>query len=130
MAKEAEAHADEDKARKEQVEARNLLDGAVYQAEKLQKDNGDKISDEDKKTLDEAVEAAKKVIADEKADKDTLESAAKELNDKLMPIGAKLYEEASANSEEQAANSEESKDSKDEPIEGEVIDDKKNDKKK
>src|SRR5438270_6209631 len=41
MAKEAEAHADEDKARKDAVEARNLLDGAVYQAEKLKKDNGD-----------------------------------------------------------------------------------------
>src|SRR5487761_2119005 len=70
MSKEAEAHADEDKAKKELVEARNLLDGAVYQAEKLQKDNGDKLSEDDKKTLDEAVEAAKKIVADEKADKD------------------------------------------------------------
>jgi len=56
MAKEAEAHAEEDKAKKEQVEARNMLDSAVYQAEKLQKDNGDKLSDDDKKTLTEAVE--------------------------------------------------------------------------
>ena len=57
MAKEAEAHAEEDKAKKEAVEARNILDGAVYQAEKLKKDNEDKLSDEDKKTLDEAVES-------------------------------------------------------------------------
>ena len=92
MAKEAEAHAEEDKAKKEAVEARNMLDSAVYQAEKMKSDNSDKLSDEDKKTLDEAVEAAKKVMADEKADKDALEEAAKELNDKIMPIGAKMYE--------------------------------------
>jgi molecular chaperone DnaK len=137
MAKEAEAHADEDKIKKELVEARNLLDGAVYQAEKLQKDNGDKISDDDKKTLDEAVEAAKKVVADEKADKDALENAAKELNDKMMPIGAKMYEQAQ--SEEAPAEDSDSEDAKsdkksgkkaDEPIEGEVIDDKDTDDKK
>src|SRR5207245_1913558 len=60
MAKEAEAHADEDKAKKELVEARNLLDSTVYQAEKMAKENADKISDDDKKTLEEAVETAKK----------------------------------------------------------------------
>ncbi len=124
MSKEAEAHAEEDKARKEQVEARNLLDGAVYQAEKLQKDNADKISDEDKKTLEEAIEAAKKVVSDEKAEKDSLESAAKELNDKMMPIGSKLYENASkeTKNDEDGTKNDESK--KDEPIEGEVVDDK------
>ena len=127
MAKEAEAHADEDKARKELVEARNVLDSAIYQAEKLKKDNGDKISDDDKKSLDEAVEAAKKVVGDEKADKAALENAAKELNDKLMPIGAKMYEqaEAASDSEGESASSDDKK--KDDTIEGEVVDeDKKN----
>ena len=129
MAKEAESHAEEDKARKEAVEARNLLDSSVYQAEKLKTEQKDKLSEEDVKTLDEAVEAAKKVVADEKADKDKLEAAAKELNDKLMPIGAKMYESAqadSANGSEQTADSDESKkdSSKDEPIEGEVVDEK------
>jgi molecular chaperone DnaK len=124
MAKEAEAHADEDKAKKESVEARNMLDGAIYQAEKLQKDNGDKISDDDKKVLTEAVEAAKKVVADDKADKDTLETAAKELNDKLMPIGAKMYESAQADesSSEASAKDDTSDKKADEPIEGEVVD--------
>ncbi len=125
MAKDAETHADEDKKKKEAVEARNLLDSAVYQAEKLKNDNGDKLSDDDKKTLDDAVETAKKTVADDKADKESLEKAAKELNDKIMPIGAKLYEEASK--EEAPAEGEEAKkgDSKDEPVEGEVVDDKK-----
>jgi molecular chaperone DnaK len=123
MAKDAEAHAEEDKAKKEAVEARNLLDSAIYQAEKLKKDNGDKISDEDKKILDEALEAAGKVAKDEKADKDALEAAAKELSDKLMPIGAKMYEQASKEAPtEDAKPGEDKKD--DGPIEGEVVDDK------
>jgi molecular chaperone DnaK len=133
MAKEAEAHADEDKAKKELVEARNLLDGTIYQAEKMAKDNADKISDEDKKTLDEAVEAAKKVVADDKADKEALENAAKELNDKLMPIGSKMYEQAQAaeapaeDAESPDGDSKNKKSDKkpDEPLEGEVVDDKK-----
>ena len=130
MAKDAEVHADEDKAKKEAVEARNLLDSSIYQAEKLKSDNGDKLSDDDKKALDEAVEVAKKVVADDKADKDALEAAAKELNDKIMPIGAKLYEAAAA--EEKTAEDTNEKDEKkskkskkgDGPIEGEVVDEK------
>lgn len=122
MAKEAEANAETDKKKREAVEARNLLDSAIYQAEKLSKDNGDKLSDDDKKTLDEAVEAAKKVVADDKSDKDVLESATKELNDKLMPIGAKLYEQTDASADDSAKKPEADKD---EPIEGEVVDDKK-----
>jgi len=120
MAKEAEAHADEDKKKREAIEARNLLDSAVYQAEKLKKDNGDKLSDDDKKTLDKAVEAAQKVVKDEKASKEDLEAAAKELNDKIMPIGAKLYERADASGEEAAEDTDDKK--KDETIEGEVVD--------
>ena len=137
MAKDAEAHAEEDKAKREAVEARNLLDSAVYQAEKLKHDNGDKISDDDKKIMDEAVEAAKKVVADDKASKDDLEKAAKDLNDKLMPIGAKMYEQASADSAgtnadaDGEAGDKPANDKKDDgkddgdTIEGEVVDDKK-----
>jgi len=126
MAKEAETHAEEDKEKKSQVEARNLLDSAVYQAEKLKKDYANKISEDDEKTLDESVESAKKVIADEKASKEDLEKAAKELNDKLMPIGAKMYEQSGSEekpAEDSDAKKEDTK--KDETIEGEVVDDKK-----
>lgn len=131
MAKEAEAHADEDKKRKDAVEARNILDSAVYQAEKLKSDHKDKLADEDMKSLNEAIDDAKKVVADDKADKDVLESAAKALNDKIMPIGAKMYEQAAKDekpAEDEAADeadkAEDSKDD-DEPVEGEVVDDKK-----
>jgi molecular chaperone DnaK len=121
MAKEAEAHAEEDKKKKELVEAKNLLDNAIYQANKLKTDNKDKISEEDVKTLDEAVTEAKKVAEDENADKDALEKAGTELSNKIMPIGSKLYE--AADDSKEASEDEASEDKKDEPIEGEVVED-------
>lgn len=117
-AKEAEAHAEEDKKKREAIEARNQLDSAVYQAEKLKSDNKDKLSEDDVKTLDEAIEAAKEVLKDEKADKEKLEAAAKEMTDKMMPIGAKLYEQADKDADDSA---EKPKDDE-EPVEGEVVD--------
>jgi molecular chaperone DnaK len=125
MAKEAEAHAEEDKQKRESIDARNVLDSAVYQAEKLKSDSKDKLSEDDIKSIDAAVEAAKKVVADEKADKDAYEKAAKELNDVLMPIGAKLYESTSA--EDTAAGDADDATKDDGPVEGEVIDDDKKD---
>ncbi|HEX7963349.1 MAG TPA: molecular chaperone DnaK [Candidatus Saccharimonadales bacterium] len=123
MAKEAEAHAEEDKKKRDAVEARNTLDNVIYQAEKLKNDNKDKISEDDMKTLDEAVEAAKKVGADDKADKDALEAAVKALNDKLMPIGAKMYEAAAKDDKAADAKAEDGEgDKKDGAVEGEVVD--------
>jgi molecular chaperone DnaK len=118
--KDAEAHAEEDKKKREAIESRNILENAVYQAEKLSSDNKEKLSEDDQKVLKEAIEAAKKVIGDESADKDALEAANKELSDKMMPIGAKLYEQA-AETEKPEADSDSSSE---EPIEGEVVDDK------
>ncbi len=122
MAKEAEAHAEEDKKKRESIEARNGLENTVYQTEKFVSDNKDKVSDEDKKTLDDAVKEAKKALEDENADKDSLEAAAKELSEKMMPIGSKIYEEAAKESEAEKADGDEKKDDKDEPVEGEVVD--------
>jgi molecular chaperone DnaK len=117
--KEAEAHADEDKKKREAVDARNSLESAIYQAEKMPDEYKDKISDEDKKIITEAVEEAKK--HKDSNDKDELEAAAKTLTDAIMPIGAKLYEAAS---KEDAPASGDGDKKDDEPVEGEVIDDK------
>ncbi len=122
MAKEAEAHAEEDKKRKETIEFRNNLDSTIYQAEKMAKDNKEKLSEEDIKTLNDAVEAAKKALSDSEASKETLEAAVKELNDKLMPIGAKMYEEAAKEETKADDSKSEDKPKSDEPIEGEVVD--------
>lgn len=128
MAKDAEAHAEEDKKKRAAIENKNLLENAIYQAEKMKSDNKDKISEDDVKTIDEAVEVAKKVLADEKADKDALEAAAKELSEKIMPIGAKMYEQASKDEKkddaEEDGDNKDKKSKKDEPVEGEVVDEK------
>ncbi len=119
MAKEAEAHAEEDKKKREAIENKNLLDNGIYSAEKMKSDNADKFSDEDKKTIDEAIEEAKKVSEDSDATDDKIKEALKALNDKIMPIGAKMYEQSSDESKK-----EDEKDSKEDAVEGEVVDEK------
>jgi molecular chaperone DnaK len=62
MMREAESHADEDKKRREEIETRNRADQAVYAAERMVKDTGDKLSSADKAAIESAIEAAKKAI--------------------------------------------------------------------
>ena len=59
MVKDAEAHAEEDRKRKAEIEARNRADNAHYQVQKFLQDNGDKIADDDKKALQEQMDAVK-----------------------------------------------------------------------
>jgi molecular chaperone DnaK len=117
--REAEAHADEDKKKRELVDAKNTLAQTIYQTEKLPTEHKDKITDEDKKTLEDAVKAAKEF--EDSDDLDKVNQAIKDLNEKIMPIGAKLYEAASK--DEKPAEDAKSDDKKaDEPVEGEVVD--------
>ncbi len=118
--KEAELHAEEDKKKKDSIDAKNHLENTIYQAEKMPDEYKDKISDEDKETLKKAVEEAKKVLNDADADKEKFESATKELSDKMMPIGAKLYQSASEDKKSDDKNGKSN--DKDEPVEGEVVD--------
>jgi len=125
--KEAELHADEDKKKREAVDAKNQLENTIYQAKKMPDEFKDKISDEDKKVIETAVEEAEK--HKEATDKDELEAAVKALNDAIMPIGAKMYqqtaEEAKSEAETEADDGKKkSKKDKDEPVEGEVVDEK------
>ena len=119
---EAEAHADEDKKKKDSIDAKNRLENTIYQAEKMPDEYKDKISDDDKETIKKAVEEAKKVLNDTSADKDQYESATKELNDKIMPIGAKLYQSASEDAKKDDSSDSGKSSDKDEPVEGEVVD--------
>jgi molecular chaperone DnaK len=123
LAKDAEAHAEEDKKKRETIEARNVLENTIYQAEKLKSDHADKLSEDDKKTLEEAIKDARK--ASEESDKEKLDQAVKALNDKIMPIGAKMYESASKEAQSQeAGDKSQDKNDKDGPVEGEVVDEK------
>ena len=122
--REAEEHAADDKKRKEAVEAKNQLENQIYAAEKMPTEYKDKISDEDKKTIEEAVKEAKKALEEAGDDKDKLEAATKELSDKIMPIGAKMYQQAGgdANSGETNTHHVNADDNKDDgAVEGEVV---------
>ena len=121
--KEAELHADEDKKKRESVEARNVLENSIYQAEKMPSEYKDKITADDKKAIETAVAAAKKVKEDDKAGKDELEKAAKELQEAIMPIGAKLYQAAQSDEKADAKKPGSAKSHKkdDGPVEGEVV---------
>jgi molecular chaperone DnaK len=128
-AKDAEAHAEEDKKKRESAETRNQLENSIYQAEKMKSDYKDKLSEEDVKALDEAITEAKGKV--ESTDKDQLEAAVKALSEKIMPIGAKMYEQAQKEATPAEATEDEKKSGKDDIVEGEVVDDdKKTDDKK
>ena len=119
--KEAEMHADEDKKKREAIDAKNALENAIYQAEKMPNEFKDKISEEDKKAIEDAVNEAKK--HQNSTDKDELEKAAKRLQDTIMPIGAKLYQaQQSDSSEDKGTTKTTRKKADDEPVEGEVVD--------
>ena len=119
--KDAELHADEDKKKREAIDARNKLEQAIYHNEKMPDEFKDKISDEDKETIKKAIEEAKEVLKDTAADAAKYEEAEKALSNKIMPIGAKLYQSASTDSSANDGNS--SKGTSDgEPVEGEVVD--------
>ena len=117
--RDAEAHAEEDKKKKEAIEAKNILENTIYQAEKMPDEYKDKISDDDKEAIKKAVAEAKEKLEKNADDKDELEAATKALNDAIMPIGAKLYQAAADDKKD-----DKSSDKKDDDgaVEGEVVD--------
>ncbi|MFZ0828823.1 MAG: molecular chaperone DnaK [Verrucomicrobiia bacterium] len=94
MRKDAEAHADEDKAKREEVETRNEADGAVYRSEKMLKDNADKISGDDKAKIEKAVTEVKEALKG--TDAAAIKSAAEKLNEAWQAVSAELYKAAAA----------------------------------
>ena len=89
MMREAEAHADDDKARKEEVETRNRADQAVYAAERMLKDAGDKLSEQERKPVEEAVAELKKAV--EGSDAGAIEQALEKLNAAQQTAAQALY---------------------------------------
>ncbi|MGA7342505.1 MAG: molecular chaperone DnaK [Terracidiphilus sp.] len=87
MAKEAEAHASEDKEKREEIEARNSLDGLVYNIEKMLKDSGEKVQAADKTEVESALAEAKKTLEGAPSAKDL-----KAAHEKLTHASHKLAE--------------------------------------
>jgi molecular chaperone DnaK len=93
MRKDAEAHADEDKAKREEVETRNEADGAVYRSEKWLKDNGEKISGDAKSKIEKAIGEVKEVLKG--SDSAAIKSASEKLNTVWQQVSEELYKAAS-----------------------------------
>jgi molecular chaperone DnaK len=94
MRKDAEAHADDDKARLEEIQTRNEADNSVYRTEKLLKDNAEKISPDDKSKLEAAASAVKEALKG--ADAAAIKSTSEKLNEVWQAISTELYKQASA----------------------------------
>src|SRR5262249_57369155 len=100
MRVEAESHAEEDRRRMEEVEARNRLDGLVYQAEKTIRENREKLPEGDVKSAEEALEGAKKAMSDGgrtaalRRATESVERALHKLADTLYKSGQQHHAEA------------------------------------
>lgn len=94
MVKDAEVHAEEDKKKRQVVEARNQLDSLVFQAEKMLRENGDKVPAELKGEVESAVSEAKSKL--DAADYDTLVKARENLESRVHKIAETIYKAAGA----------------------------------
>jgi len=133
MQEDAEAHAEDDKKTKAMVEARNHADTLIYTAEKTLVDAGDKVSDDDKKPVADAIAALKEKKDSE--DIDELTKLTDDLNTKLMKVGEQMYKEEAEKKPEDSADNDKKADEEtgkktdekgEEAEEGEVVDDKEN----
>ena len=124
MTKEAEAHAEEDKKFQELVETRNKADQLISATEKTLKENPDKVSEGDKKSIEEAIEELKKVKDGD--DKSAIDSAMEKLSQASHKFAEELYKEAQAQAQAQqqaGAGANAGSDKKDEDVaEAEVVD--------
>ena len=125
MRKDAEDNAEADKKKKELVEGRNGLDGAIFQAEKMLKDDEDKISEDTKKEVEKALETAKKTLEEEGAkdeadqEVETYTKATEEFMEILQKAGAEVYEKAAKEAE---AEKSEDGEKKEDIVDAEVVD--------
>jgi molecular chaperone DnaK len=94
MMKEAESHAEDDRKRREEIEARNRADQAVYGAERFIKESGDKLSAGDRQAIESAAESLRKAI--ESNDAAAVARAMEELTQAQHKAAASLYQQASA----------------------------------
>ena len=119
MVKDAEAHAEEDRQRKDEAEERNKADTLVYQTEKLLKDQGEKLAGDDKVHLEQALATLKEALAG--TDLGAIKAGTETLMEASQKFAAQLYEQASH--DQAAAPSSEGPSADDEVVDAEVIED-------
>jgi molecular chaperone DnaK len=139
MVDDAETHADEDENRRKAVDARNKLDGLVYQTEKTLEEHGDKLEEEDRATLDAAMKESKEAMEGE--DVDRIEAATTQLTTSSHKLAEIIYAQAAQEAEQteqaeptddgteedakdgESSDEKDSKDKDDDVIDAEVVED-------
>jgi len=128
MTKEAEANAEEDKKKKDLIDARNSADALIFTAEKSLKDAGEKVKEDVKKDIEEKITALKDIL--NKDSKEDIETKTQELSEALQKVGQEMYGQkesqegapAEGSTEEAASSSAQAEEkSNSEPQEGEVV---------
>ncbi len=118
--REAEEHAEEDKAQKELIEAQNTADSLVYQTEKTINDEKIDITEEEKTTIQAKVDAIKEVK--DKDDVEAINKAVEELNEAFAPIAQKMYQQEAAQQQAQQGPADEQPQDDVEDADYEVVD--------
>jgi len=118
MKKEAEAHAEEDKKRKETVEVRNTADSVVYSTEKLLKDYGDKVDKETTSKIQTAVNDLKEALKTD--DIATIKNKLEEVNKVAQELGTKMYQQAQQTQQKKTSDN---NNDKEKIMDAEVVDD-------
>ena len=117
MMKDAESHAEEDKARREEADVRNGAEGLVYQTEKFLKDNAEKIPAEGKANVEEPLATLKKAL--EGTDIPSIKTAMEALAEASQAVGAAMYQEQAANAE---ASNENATNNGEDIVDAEIVD--------
>jgi len=100
MVKDAEANAEADKARRGRVEAKNHGESAVHQTEKALAEHGDKIGDEEKKAIEDAIATLKKTLEDENSDAEKISADTQAMLTASMKLGEAMYKAQAGAAEE------------------------------
>jgi len=93
MQRDAEIHAEEDRRQREEIEARNNADSSVYRSEKMLRDNAAKISEDDRRRIEDAVQAVKEALKGN--DAQAIKSTSDRLNEVWQAVSSELYRAAS-----------------------------------
>lgn len=123
MVKDAEAHAEDDRRRKEEAEVRNNADTLVYQTEKLLKDQGEKFEGDEKEKVESALTSLKEALSG--SDVEAIKTATETLLTASQSFSQRLYEEASkADAAAPGGQVPADEASDDEVVDAEIVDDK------
>jgi molecular chaperone DnaK len=120
MVKDAEAYAEEDAKRREQIETRNQAEQLVHQTDKLIEESGDQMTDEEKASVETAKTALNEVLAEEGAETEAIRSKMDELITASQAMATRLYQQAAAEQQTAGEGGESSED--EDVVEAEIVD--------